>query len=399
VGNLLPPEPAAGLRMAFGRGESASTVPALAVVAGAMIAAAALTSALTFGGSLTHLVGTPHLYGWNWDAAVLDGFGYDHLPSGRSTTALAGDPDVGAWSGAYFGVDSIDGRDTPLLGVPVGARLQPPLIQGRTLQQPAEIVLGAATAAQLHKGIGDTVALSGLGHRHVVTVVGIATLPTIGQLHVAHTSLGVGAMVVPELVPGHDHDIQGVKRSGLGPNVMFVRFRSGVDPAAALARLDRMMQPLAGFAGLDTLPVQRPAEIASTDAPEALPILLAGSLCLAALLSLLLAVAGSTRRHRRDLALFRTFGFTGRQVTATLVWQATITVLVALLVGVPIGAALGATLWRVFAGQLDVVAAVVLPVTTIIVTTVVALVAANAVAVVPGRAAAHVSPAVVLRQA
>ncbi len=94
----------------------------------------------------------------------------------------------------------------------------------------------------------------------------------------------------------------------------------------------------------------------------------------------------------------RTRGFTRRQVTTTRVWQATIIVLTALVIGVPIGAALGATLWRTFAGQLDVVAVVVLPIATVAVVTLVALVAANAAVLVPGRAAAKVSPAAGLRR-
>jgi ABC-type lipoprotein release transport system permease subunit len=398
LGNALSPSPAAGLRMALGRGGSSASVPALVVVAGAMIAAAALTTAVTFGGSLSHLVDTPHLYGWNWDAAVLPGNGYGNLPLGKTGAALRADPDVESSSGAYFGLDGLDGLSTPVLGLAVGARVQPPIIRGRHLEQPAEIVLGAATAARLGKDIGDTVVVTTEKRRRVETVVGIATLPTIGQLHVVHTSLGVGAIVAPELTQGHDRDILGVERKGLGPNVLFVRYRPGVDPEAALRRLDRTVQPLAGFAGVVTLPVQRPAEIASSDAPTALPVILAGSLCLAALVSLLLAVVSSSRRYHWELAMCRTLGFTARQVTGALAWQATIIVLIALAVGVPAGVALGAGLWRLFADQLDVVASVVLPITTIAVTTAIALIVANVVAAVPGRAAARTSPAAALRQ-
>jgi hypothetical protein len=45
------------------------------------------------------------------------------------------------------------------------------------------------------------------------------------------------------------------------------------------------------------------------------------------------------RRRRRDLALLKALGFTRRQISATIAWQATSTVAVGLLIGVPVGIA------------------------------------------------------------
>ena len=109
----------------------------------------------------------------------------------------------------------------------------------------------------------------------VLRVVGLATFPTIGKLHVARTSLGVGAWVAPELVPGANRDIIGNVRSGLGPRAIFIHFRSGTDEAAAIEHLRTTTKPLADFAGLDVLPVQRPAEIVNSSQIARPPVLFA----------------------------------------------------------------------------------------------------------------------------
>jgi hypothetical protein len=111
---------------------------------------------------------------------------------------------VAGWSDAYFGEQTIEGRDVPLLGIDVGAAVVPPLLDGRPIDGPDEIVLGAATAAELGKHVGDRVTLTGEEPAGTVTVVGVATLPTIGVVHGVHTSLGVGALVPHQLVPGYD---------------------------------------------------------------------------------------------------------------------------------------------------------------------------------------------------
>jgi len=204
----MPPTAVTGLRMALEPGPGSSAVSARAVIAGAAVSITALVSALTFGASLGTLVDQPPLYGWNWSVAVLAGNGYDKMPLDKVHSVLDTDAHVESWSGAYFGTDTIDGSDTPLLGMAPGSNVLPPLTSGRAVQRASEIVLGAATAKRLHKTVDDTVTLSG-GGSHTVHVVGIATLPTIGIVHSAHTSLGVGALVVPEVVPGYDRDING----------------------------------------------------------------------------------------------------------------------------------------------------------------------------------------------
>src|SRR5207247_1074947 len=116
------------------------------------------------------LVHTPRLYGWSWDATVLAANGYGNIPLDNARTILAADNHLAGWSGAYFGEQTIDGRDVPLLGMDPGATVVPPLLEGQPINGPNEIVLGAATAAELGKHVGDTVTLTGSEPANTVTV-------------------------------------------------------------------------------------------------------------------------------------------------------------------------------------------------------------------------------------
>ena len=386
----MTPSAVTGLRFALEPGDAARTTPTRSVMVGAAIAVAALVGSITFGASLGTLVREPHLFGWNWDAAVISGGGYDNIQLDQAASILDQDEHVAGWSGAYFGSDSIEGREVPLLGMAPGSVVLPPIVRGRPIRSPDEIVLGTATAAQIDKQIGDTVTLSGGGNPRQATVVGLATFPTIGLLHVSHTSLGVGALVAPEAVPGSDRGILGEKAAGLGPNVLFVRYRPGTDADAELAHLSTTTRPLAGFAGLEVLPAQRPAEIVNSSSIGNAPVLLAAALALGAMVSLGLALGSSVKRRGHDLTLLKTIGFTTRQLGATVSWHATTTVAVDLLVGVPVGIAAGRSLWYLFARRLDVVAQPNVPVLALVGIALAALLLGNAVATFPARAARRV---------
>jgi len=283
----------------------------------------------------------------------------------------------------------------PVLGMAVGSEVRPPIVRGRFIVSADEIVLGAATAQKLGRSIGDSVTIGGDSPRPL-TVVGIATLPTIGQLHAVHVSLGFGAIVVPELVPGYDLDVFYQRHVGLGPNVQFLRFRDGVDPDAEIARLKPAVLPLATVAGIDVVPAQRPSEIINAASLGNAPLLVAALFAAFAAISLGLALVASVRRRLRDLAVLRSLGFTSGQLKSAVGWHATTIVLVGLVGGVPIGVVGSLSVWRAFADQLDVVAEPHSPIALVAVVVVLAFLVANAVAVVPARAAGRVQPATLL---
>jgi hypothetical protein len=398
----MSPSAVAGLRLAFESGDGATAVPVRSVMIAGTIAIVTLVSALTFGASFRSLLDSPELYGWNWDVAIFDQSGYGNISLQGSHELLDGKPEIAAWSGAYFGADSIDGLNLPLLGMEVGSEIAPPLLTGRMIASVDEVVLGSATAVALRKGVGDEVRI-GVGSPTPLSVVGIATLPTIGISHGAHTSLGVGALVVPDLVPGFDRVAfgegpPGSKPSPVGPPVVFVRYAEGADASAALAVVSNAAASIGAYPGSSlVVGPQRPAEIVSSSEVGGAPALLAAALGMATAASLAIALAASVRRRRHELALLRALGFTRRQLATSVAWQATATIGVGLLVGVPVGIALGRTLWRTFATQLDVVPHAMVPVGLLVALVAVALAVANAAAALPARAARRVRPAVVLR--
>lgn len=198
----LEPSTVVGLRAALSTNGASSS--SASVLLGAIVAIASLTASLTFSGALSSLVDRPELYGWEWDGTILAGNGYERMPVEQMHEVLDDDEVVDAWSGAYFGTEILDGTEVPLLGIEPGSAVLPPLTDGRTPAGPDEVVLGGATAVTLDRSLGDHIVLGGRGSEREVEVVGIAVLPTLGAVHGTHPSLGVGALVVPELVPGFD---------------------------------------------------------------------------------------------------------------------------------------------------------------------------------------------------
>jgi predicted lysophospholipase L1 biosynthesis ABC-type transport system permease subunit len=94
--------------------------------------------------------------------------------------------------------------------------------------------------------------------------------------------------------------------------------------------------------------------------------------------------------------LLKTIGFTPRQLAAAVAWQASISAVVGIAVGLPIGIALGRWLWTLFAQEVGAVPAPTVPVGWAVVTALAAIVLANVVAAFPGRSAARTPTALVL---
>jgi ABC-type lipoprotein release transport system permease subunit len=105
----------------------------------------------------------------------------------------------------------------------------------------------------------------------------------------------------------------------------------------------------------------------------------------------------SVRAQRRDTAILRTLGFVRRQVHAAVRWQASITVLAGLVVGVPLGVAIGSVAWRRVATSLGVEATPAPAWLWLGGLTVATLTIGNLVALWPARRAGRLHPAEILR--
>jgi ABC-type lipoprotein release transport system permease subunit len=99
----------------------------------------------------------------------------------------------------------------------------------------------------------------------------------------------------------------------------------------------------------------------------------------------------------RELALLKTLGFTRRQTRSTIAWQATVSVALGAVIGVPLGLFVGRLLWIQFADEIHVVPRTSIPSVTIMFIVFGSLLLANLIAALPGRRAARTPPALVLR--
>ncbi len=410
----MPVAGVVGLRFALEPGQGRTSVPVRSVLVGTVLAVAVVVSALTFAASLNTLVSHPPLYGWNWDYM----FDTTNDVPPESLKTLDHDPDVAAWSGADLIPIQIDGQFVPSLVASPHARVSAPVLSGHGLNANNEIVMGSATLAELHKHVGDTVYLSEGTPRSEpfyvpptpLLVVGTATFPAIGYSSIiaSQPSMGTGALFSPAVEPPALQRAQTSPDPILnGPQYVFVRLAKGVSAKSGLANLNHIAGAAnqainadlraAGNDGVSVVGVERPAQIVNYRTIGATPLVLAAGLAAGAVLALGLTLTASVRRRRRDLALLKALGFTQRQLSAAIAWQATVAAVIGVVVGTPLGIVIGRQLWIWFAHNLDAVPDPTTPALSVLIVVIGALVFANVVAALPGRSAARTPTGLVLR--
>jgi hypothetical protein len=312
----------------------------------------------------------------------------------------------------------MDGQQVPFLIANQNAAVTPPILTGHGVNGAHQVVLGAATMAQLHKRLGQyiTVTYGAPANAPIwlpptrLLIVGTATFPAIGFASTVsdHTSMGTGALLALQLLPKpFAAAVNGGPTPALdGPSLALVRMQPGVPAAAALANLQRIVvasdrvYASAEGAGGNTLVVQgvqRPAEIVNYKTIGLTPTLLVSGLALGAVVALALTLIASVRQRRRDLALLKTIGFVRRQLAAAVAWQATVAAVVGIVVGIPLGVIAGRWLWDLFAEQIYAVPYPTVSVPSIFLVALGTLVLSNVVAAVPARTAARTPTAVLLQ--
>jgi predicted lysophospholipase L1 biosynthesis ABC-type transport system permease subunit len=80
-----------------------------------------------------------------------------------------------------------------------------------------------------------------------------------------------------------------------------------------------------------------PSDLVDLRRVGGLPSIIAALLGIMAIATLAHALFSSARRRRRDLAILKVLGFRRRQVSAAIAWQAAVTALIAVVIGVPLG--------------------------------------------------------------
>ena len=287
----------------------------------------------------------------------------------QAIAALERDHDVQSFSGWQYNAADIDGVSVPFLATHGPVSLTPPILSGHALEASNQIVLGPSTLAALHEHVGDTVVISygSPGDYPIyvpptkLRIVGTATFPAYGSANSIHTSMGTGAWFSFGILPAAmEAALTSPEPTLNGPEVVFVKLRSGVSAATGRASLERIValsnRVLAKYGdSVLLLGVQRPAEIVNYRSMGSTPSFLAAALALGALVALGVTLSFSVRRRRRDLALLKVLGFTRRQLAGTVAWQASIVAIVGIVVGVPSGIAIGRWLWILFARSIAAV--------------------------------------------
>jgi len=392
-----PVTAAAGVRLALEPGRGRTAVPVRSAMTGAALSVLAVTAALTFGANLLHLVHTPRLYGQAWDAAVDWQFG--SFTPRQAQHVLGAAPGITGWSYGNHGTIGIGGLVVPAIGVAAGRGplLSPTLLAGRPPRTDREIVLGTATIRRIGRTVGQTVTVTAGGRQQVDRIVGRAVFPNFGQGGFTPTDLGEGAETTTAglgaVPPGRPPSGQPAYEFAL------LRFAPGPQRAAHVAAFQRSMSQICSAAQQPGCVVtdQRPNGVADYAQIDGTPTALAAVLAVLGLAVLGQFIVVSGRRRRRDFAILRTLGLTGRQVRVITAWQVSTVTGLALAVGIPLGVVAGHWSWRLFAEGLGIPADFVTPLPLVLLMVPAVILAGNAVAYRPARTAARVSLARVLR--
>jgi len=392
----FPPTAVAGVRMALEPGHGSTAVPVRTTIFGTVLALAALLAALTFGAGLRHLVSTPSLSGWNFDAILPGESGQPgpNDPFPKVEQLLRQSPLVQSFTLGMFPNFEVKGllmNGFAFASGPFG----PSIAAGRAPRGTDEIAFSVKTLRALHTSIGKTiqVTVADPSTNQPATqpiplrIVGAVVTP---QFFFTQFSENYSGVVSQELIDSFHF---GGRRGG---DTFYVRFRPGVSVDAAIEKIrSELPSSLSGNGFI--LKRATTSDLANLDHIAGLPNVLAALLALVAAGTLVHTLVSSVRRRRRDIAVLRALGFVRRQVAMTVVWQATTIVLISLAVGLPLGAIAGRLAWRFFVNQLGYVSVTIVPLLEIIIAIPAAIVLANIIASLPARAAARTEPAIVLR--
>ncbi len=373
------PAPAAGVRMALERGRGARAVPVGLALVGSVLVITGITGALTFGASLRRVLDEPRARGMSWDVQATD-------PDGKTILA---DPDVVGATLAVGQTITINDATVEARGLKT-LRGEPPamFIEGRAPSAIDEVSLGRKTRKALHVENGDVVHAAGPGGEFDLRVVGTAVFSGMSD----DPSLAEGAALtydaLDRIVRSDEGDL-----GEAGNPAYVVTFARGVDKGAAIDRLNAALNPKRY--GVDV--PATPAELRRLRDVRALPFALALFVGLLGVIAVGYGFVTAVQRRRTDLAMHKALGMTRGGVRVIVLTQATTTVLVGILLGLPLGFLVARSIWRFQSDNLGVAFVAVAPVRLLVLVSVGALVIANLCSLLPGSRAVRTQPASILR--
>ena len=188
-------------------------------------------------------------------------------------------------------------------------------------------------------GLGDQLTVSGVEGSAELEIVGVGPFPELGNSGDLSTAISLTRPTAQRI---------GASEAGA---VALVRLEPGTD-AGVLDAYDGTAEVIEPF---------EPGRVRNLGEVGAVPAVLAGFLGLLGLAAVIHSLLRSVRARRQDLAVLAAVGFRRRDLLAISTWQALVTALVALGLGIPLGIALGRTAWSVTAETTGVVEMTVLP--------------------------------------
>ena len=388
-----PPTVVAGMKLALEPGRGRTAIPVRSAVIGLVLASVALVASMTFASSLDHLTDTPELSGITFDTGAGNPF-YPTPMRDVVEPLFTEDPGLENVTGGNFsnqvrvigpGGDQVSVTAWGL--EPLKGEQHPPLSEGVWPTSEGQIALGSKTMRAVGANVGETVRVTVGETEADLEVVGQAVFPDFGF----GPGLGEGSgMTFDQLKRFFPDEDMNLYLADVVPGADFAKVRERIDPVVV---------------SYGSGPLELSTEVWGTGSQSlqeasrsrSLPELLASVVAMMAVAMLAHTLASSIRRRRRDLAILKTLGFTRRQVSATVAWQASTLVLVSLAIGIPLGVVVGRWAWNTFAEQLGVIPEVVIPGGRVLLLVPVSLLVANLIAFLPGRSAARTRPSIVLR--
>ena len=380
-----------GARFALESGRGRTSIPVRPALIGSVIGVLGVVAAFTFSHGVSDAASHPQRFGQTFQLGAFVGInGQDFGPSGKILDALAAQSEVTGVDDARTAVaTATGGRDTVALWE-YSRSVKPTtvvLLDGRLPVAADEVLLAPKSISALHTKVGGSVSLT-------------------GSSNVARTMQVVGSGFVP--IGPHNGYADGgwVSSAGYGSlfkdfkfHLILISIKPGLDAGKTApvltARVNKALPDLQG--GADIEKGDLPTEIADIREVRTLPIVLGGFLALLAIAAVGHALATAVRRRSHDLAVLRAVGMTPWQCRWVVVTQATVLALVGLVFGVPVGLALGRTVWRVVADYTPIEYVPPIAVSAMLLVIPAALVVANLLAAWPGRRAARLRIAAVLR--
>jgi hypothetical protein len=380
-----------GTTMAFEAGSGRRSVPVRPALLGAVAGVLGIVGTFTIEHGLDEALANPQRAGVTWDAMIGAG-GADYTTkvdtmSPRFLEALRQQRDAGDIAVMGRAVVDADGAGVPMFdSKSVRGHVSLVTIKGRAPASASEVAIGPATAEQLDVGIGDTLTVSERGTRKL-TIVGESLFPV--EVHSGFTE---GLWVTPAAFRSiasvtHFDEQQGPEQFAV------LRWRDGVDEHTAQSRLEQSM----GAGGRVVEPAEVPLELDNLRRVRSVPAILVAFLVVLAVSTLAHVLVTSVRRRRGEFAVLRSLGFTRRQTSGIVVTHSSVVGVVGLVVGIPLGLAVGRLGWTWVAGKVPLVYASPITLVVVLLTIPAALIVTNLVAALPGRRAARLAPASVLR--